>query len=635
MEHAGDVLMSETKTSNVLKETTTIKIPCYYAVINPKLKERGNGANSLPARILIACQKISRSVGATISVIVRFVFEYLFVVALYDLFLGYFFSSARGSYKLKRSLEVWFVILTGALYGFFRMLQSHSYSLKYLFDSPHDIYVLFARASGKLATAFGMVGLLFTLRPLASALEEIPLYRRNYYGWRRVHILSMQLCMLFGLSHTIFQGLRIADYSTKQVYEDYFLYSGLVLWVLFLLQAAPNFFLSVAVSQRAAPFWKWLFRQLHVYLYLLVAVGYTAHSGSIFSIVLYMAWVYLRRQSELQLADHAYFAWGTGVESGTLHLLLQVQSKIPFEFGYYCQIEVAGVSASYTMIPSEVVTDSSNAHPVMQFIIKKSVFSEAFYNRIALETAQNSSFAPSIAVNGTEYRKCPVESVDLRVWGPFHSTNLSIRDKSNKRLVVLTGRDGVSVAESVISFKKVRDSFWEQLVVIQLCGRDRPSPESVGFLKVADGGEPLDLLPSCGAGVEADSAGVEEGWGSRKSRGSLGEALRESLVGESQSAVDERERRTAVAREHADAVWDHVASQTAPVRAYQLYGQLSPEMVLSLVRKIDSSSTHYLICGKMWYSLLQAADEYNLPTSRSNEGNFGSEMWTRVHNEDF
>jgi len=483
-----------------------------------------------------------------------------------------------------------------------------------------------------------MIGLVFTLRPLASALEEIPLYRRNYNGWRRVHVLSMQLCMLFALSHTVFQGLRIADYSAKQVYEDYFLYSGLVLWLLFLLQAAPNFFLSVAVAQHTGPFWKWLFRQLHVYLYLLVAVGYTAHSGSIFPVVIFMIWVYLRRQSELKLAGHAYFAWGNGSESETLHLLLQVESKIPYEFGYYCQIEAAGVSASFTMIPSDVVIDSSSTHPVMQFIIKKSVFSDAFRTRIVQETSQNSSFAPIISINGAEFRKCPVEGVDLRVWGPFHSTNLSIRDKSNTRLVVLTGKDGVSVAESVINFKKVRDSFWEELVVIQLCGRGRPSEEQVRQMKVADGGEPVDLLVGCGGDGEAEGAVVslEEGRDARRSRHSLGDTLRDSLVGESQSAVDERERRETSARKHANSVWEHVATQTASVRAYQLYGQLSPDMVLSLVRKVDSSNTHYLICGKMWYSLLHAADECDLPPGCcSDAGNFGSEMWTRVHNEDF
>ena len=116
------------------------------------------------------------------------------------------------------------------------------------------------------------------------------------------------------------------DYSTIQVYEDYFLYSGIVLWLLFMLQAAPNFFLSdtnntTADTDTANTQWKWkwkkLFRNSHRYFYFLIAIGYTAHSGSIFPIILYLLYIYLQRQYQLQCAKYIHYSWDKDTLIGT------------------------------------------------------------------------------------------------------------------------------------------------------------------------------------------------------------------------------------------------------------------------------------------------------------------------------
>jgi hypothetical protein len=65
-----------------------------------------------------------------------------------------------------------------------------------------------------------------------------------------------------------------------------------------------------------------------------------------FPLVLYFIYIYMKRRHKIPIEKIFYHL----KEDKTLSLIAQVNMLVPFEFGSYCQVEVAGVCASYTTI---------------------------------------------------------------------------------------------------------------------------------------------------------------------------------------------------------------------------------------------------------------------------------------------
>ena len=86
------------------------------------------------------------------------------------------------------------------------------------------------------------------------------------------------------------------------------------------------------------------------WIFPIIAGLYLLHTSQFFLVALYLAWSYLRNQAKLKIND----AWFKGDGNGGVTLILQVNFKIPFDFGYYCQIDACDISASYTMIPFDL-----------------------------------------------------------------------------------------------------------------------------------------------------------------------------------------------------------------------------------------------------------------------------------------
>jgi hypothetical protein len=300
-----------------------------------------------------------------------------------------------------------------------------------------------------------------------------------------------------------------------------------------------------------------------------------------------------------------------------MSLLIYVNDKIPFEFGLHCQVEAAGVFASYTMIPMDSrqknihladppharnysrsnSSDRSKAHletpkkeegTYLQFIIKKSILTEALKRRLRHDRNAYRVRDQRETLFGKVYRTLPIQEMGLVVSGPYHSTDMGIKDNSCEILVVMTKEAGISVAESVVKFSLCH-SIWDKLIIIQSGGRyGPPTPQIVLSHRISDGREPLDLL------CAFDSPNPD---------------LR------------------------ANEVWSHIFNklddENEKIFSYQLYGEITAEMMLDLVLKLENTrkkNVHYLICSETLFSKFEEADKLD---------QMDGELWSRIHNEVF
>jgi hypothetical protein len=79
--------------------------------------------------------------------------------------------------------------------------------------------------------------------------------------------------------------------------------------------------------------------------------AYVTHSsGSVFPIVLFLVWVFVRKTTTFHITKAYFRTVGEGEQETTI-ILIHVNDMIPSEFGMYCKLVVAGVFGSYTMIP--------------------------------------------------------------------------------------------------------------------------------------------------------------------------------------------------------------------------------------------------------------------------------------------
>ena len=413
----------------------------------------------------------------------------------------------RTAFKL--ALAIWCLIGLVITYGIFQALRGYGFDTSA--NLTHSIFLIVARASGKLVSFFLLVGIVFVLRPVTSTLNEVP-HQLLGFSWRRLHVDFFHLSTIFAVIHTIAHACRIYSHATTLVYEVYFLATGVVLWILFGAQTLPYFLLRAADSFPLLQCWnvhlKWWFRRSHILVWVLIALAFPIHaSGSIVTIGLFAIWYLMKEKSSLRIKN-AWFGQERRQDGYYLTIEVEVETLVPDEYGYYCQIELMDLSAPYTMIPVNVSDDdsaSSSTTSRMLFRIKKCALSERFLS--VLKDRQehspyqfihrnNKQILPSQMEDGKEgnqssaigeasaksSKKAAFNDGDsmwsfrpddfaLRILGPFHSTDNSIKDHANKHMIVLTSGSGVSVAESVMQFSMNRPSYWKTVVVMQNFGR--------------------------------------------------------------------------------------------------------------------------------------------------------------------
>jgi hypothetical protein len=262
----------------------------------------------------------------------------------------------------------------------------------------------------------------------------------------------------------------------------------------------------------------------------------------------------------------------------------------------------------------------------MRFIIKKSVLTEAFEERLTLDgvrTKDNTEVPPG----GDGFHEIDKDDFDIEIFGPYHSTDMTIRSASNTHMVVLVGANGISVAESVLNFSKYRTNFWKKLIIIELCGSSAPTEQDLKKNNISAGRDPINLR-STDAADAADSDSLPS-TGSCRSRSGK---KRSSDAAGAPLLQPTPEGSLAIA----DSVWSSiVAKATAdetPALSFQIYGALTSDMVGKLIDKLEGlhnapNCVHYLICSRTWSDLINGAD--------TPENKFSYDLWNRLHNEEF
>ena len=66
-----------------------------------------------------------------------------------------------------------------------------------------------------------------------------------------------------------------------------------------------------------------------------------------------------------------------------------------------------------------------------------------------------------------------IKDLNLRVAGPFHSMEMTVKHSLTRHMICLVSGSGKSVSDSVSLFHKSRPGYWNTLTVIQLCGRNK------------------------------------------------------------------------------------------------------------------------------------------------------------------
>jgi hypothetical protein len=600
----GDNRQGGTQQGSTQQEGTKQGNPQQRGTQQGSSRRRGTQTNREENVSLTLCRHFCMSaVKCVVGIFFFFVYYFVwFPIAGFK----YFVPGSKGSTRWRRftSVSTMLALLLGSvLYGVFQDLRGSGWSFDHFLSSNNDLYVIGARASGKLATVFVIAGLVFTLRPFTSAINEIPHYKRNNTGWRRVHVDLFLLSMVFGVVHTVLQVKRMREFPTDFVYETYFLVSGSILWAIYATQGMPYFFISIAQNMKDdhpwRRFWKWFFRLLHVYMYPIFIFVYLFHTGSFFPIAIYLIWVFVHRRSTFEIKDAYYCFEGEGKHEALSLLIFVSNEKIPFEFGLYCQVEVAGIVGSYTMIPmdkalkhgkkkgkktsSDAELEASGVY--LQFIIRPCVLTDALKKRLEDEDESTRYKEKHDKMFQKSFKTLPFREVGLEVSGPYHSTDMGIKDNSARNLVVITGSAGISVAVSVLMFSLCH-TFWRKLVIIIFGGTTAPSDAVADKLSNAD--IPILITQKAGISAEEQAAGV---W----------KHVKEKIEGNTDSIV-----------------------------SYQVYGKMGDDMMLDLFLTLNSKDIHFLVCGSRIYG--QIVDAIKL--GRKSEKMDG-EILSRIHNEEF
>jgi hypothetical protein len=170
-------------------------------------------------------------------------------------------------------------------------------------------------------------------------------------------------------------------------------------------------------------------------------------------------------------------------EGDVLELLITFESRIPDEFGFYCHVCFEDVYGSYTMVPITVVHELPNT---ALFKIKKSIFTDKLL-KFKIENEDyfldNHSSVDDALYGYVEMSVRALEITRFRFTGPFHSTHMSIKDKSQRNLIVLVSGSGISVADSILQFYYSRPNYWHSVSIVMLCGR-KITPTAQDLMKM-------------------------------------------------------------------------------------------------------------------------------------------------------
>jgi hypothetical protein len=526
------------------------------------------------------------------------------------------------------ALCIWTTLFATAAYGIFQDLRAANWSTHHFLQSRNDIYIVVARASGKLATVFLMGGLLFTLRPFTSAINEIPHYRRHSRGWRRIHVDLIILSIVFASIHSTMQLLRMMEFPTDATYELYFLVTALCLWLIFAIQSLPHIVMNLQRQLAILPdgtieFWKRIFRLTHDYYFPAFMVAYCIHSsGSVFPIVLLVAWMFVQNTTTFRVTKAYFRETGEG-EQGTTILLIHVDDCIPFEFGVYCKVVVAGMFGSYTMIPL-AHRDSNEEGTWIQFIIKSSVLTKALHKAAESDRKLCKSRYRRKKLFGRKYITLPINELGLVVYGPYHSTDMGIKDGKCKILVVMSTESGKAVAEIAVKFALEHLGFWPKLIIVQACGRREPDEAVRKSHRISDCTDPCDILADFR--IAEPELRANEVWRHIcRSLPKLDEGHNEPRRNPNKKNRHEKSRGIQDQRIKLDAGTKH-----PEIVSYQLYGELTAAMMRKFIRKVErgaAQKVHYLVCSSLFHKLLESADDTSANERMDN--------WARVHIEEF
>ena len=535
----------------------------------------------------------------------------------------------RAAFKL--ALGIWCLIGLVITYGIFQALRGYGFDTSA--NLTESIFLIIARASGKLVIFFLLLGIVIVLRPVTSTLNEVP-HQLLGFSWRRLHVDFFHLSMIFAIVHTIAHAFRIYYHTATPAYEIYFLATGIVLWTLFGAQALPYFLLRAADNFPFLKCWnkilKWWFRRSHILVWGLIAIAFPIHaSGSMVTVGLFAMWYLMKDKSSLRIKN-AWYGQEYRQDGYYLTIEVEVETLVPDEFGYYCQIELIDLSAPYTMIPVNVSDDASTSSSTtsrMLFRIKKCALSERFLS--ALKDRQenspyqfthrnNKQVQLSLKEREDEIQQKEVEGKDvlsssesieanvkssrasfnggdgmwsfrpddfaLHIFGPFHSTDNSIKDRANKHMIILTGGSGISVAESVMQFSMNRPSYWKTVVVMQNFGRKAKWADTAS--------REANRLANCKSDVKEVSNHED-----------MLNVIRPNPLPSDQN------------------VW----------LAIQMYGEIDKNLLRHIL-EIDTISpdgnnkTHFLVCSSTWATKIKELHAvYPLD----------GEIWTRIHTEEF
>ena len=608
---------------------TDEKFDSYYYHFREK-KSASTKRNFLLSFCDASCQFPYQCFSALSSVFhCEFLFQYFIRYPILNM-LCCFSSIERVRAAFKLALAIWCIIGLVTTYGIFQALRGYGFDTSA--NLTQSIFLIVARASGKLVIFFLLLGIVIVLRPVTSTLNEVP-HQLLGFSWRRLHVDFFHLSTIFAIIHTIAHAFRIYYHTATLVYEIYFLATGVVLWILFGAQTLPYFLLRAADSFPFLQCWngilKWWFRRLHILVWGVIAVAFPIHaSGSMVTVGLFAMWYLMKEKSSLRIKN-AWYGQERRQDGYYLTIEVEVETLVPDEYGYYCQIELMDLSAPYTMIPVNVSDDdsaSSSTTSRMLFRIKKCALSERFLSALKDRQAnspyqfthrnnkqvplslkeredeilrmeeKDNEVAPNSASSDANIKSSRASFNDgdgmwsfrpddfaLHILGPFHSTDNSIKDRANKHMIILTGGSGISVAESVMQFSMNRPSYWKTVVVMQNFGRKANND---------DASREANRLANCKSDVKL---------------------------------VDTHEKMLNVIRPSSlpadQNVW----------LAIQMYGEIDKKLLRHIL-EIDTISpdgknkTHFLVCSNTWATKIKELHaQYPLD----------GEIWTRIHTEEF
>ena len=285
-------------------------------------------------------------------------------------------------YKRIRALSILGTCALAAIYGCYVVLRYCNWDPTCL-SGDWQLRVL-ARLSGKLVTFFVIIGLVLTFRAITSYFHEIS--SKVGVGWRKLHIDCFIIAMVCAVVHTFAHTLRILRTFSNLVnwsYENYFICTGVVLWIIFMLQYMSYFVLrfieKLQIANRCILLtyaMKWLFRHSHLQLFKVFALFYFFHaSGDISPFAIYVVWLFCENQFQLQISDCTVRFTPCRQNYEYCEVITTYVNKIPDEFGYYCRVSLLNTFSCYTLIPLE---DGRTA----VFKIKKCVQSDKLLNYI-------------------------------------------------------------------------------------------------------------------------------------------------------------------------------------------------------------------------------------------------------------